>query len=86
MPAVRKAVKPEINLRDELLFAIDPFLDKSLVCPDIIEFTMSDKYCARPMLYPIQGTILKIAFLQDELFTPYDYQVIEYFSEMFAAT
>lgn len=44
--------------------------------PDVIEFTMSDAYLARPNLYPRQATLLKIVFLQDDLFTDYDYEVI----------
>lgn len=44
--------------------------------PDIIEFVVSDKYLNRPNLYPRQATLLKIIFLQDHLFTQYDYDVI----------
>lgn len=36
--------------------------------PDIIEFVTSDAYLGRPQLYPRQATLLKIIFLQDELF------------------
>lgn len=90
MPAVKQrrdiSLNPAEVMRDELLSAIDPYLDKSLGVPDIIEFAQSDKFCDRPMLYPVQGTILKTAFLQTEIMTKYDYEVLEYFSEMFAAT
>lgn len=36
--------------------------------PDIIEFTCSDKYLNKGNIYPRQGTLLKVIFLQDELF------------------
>lgn len=45
--------------------------------PDIIEFVMSDRYADRGNLYPRQATLLKVVFLQDELFTDYDYAVID---------
>src|ERR1035437_598638 len=51
--------------------------------PDIIEFVASDQYLNRPNLYPRQATILKTIFLQDELFTLYDYSVIDEWSEGF---
>src|ERR1035437_357924 len=51
--------------------------------PDIIEFVVSDQYLNRPNLYPRQATILKSIFLQDELFTLYDYFVIDEWSEGF---
>lgn len=44
--------------------------------PDIMEFCISDRYLNRPNLYPRQATVLKIMFLQDELFTQYDHDVI----------
>ncbi len=51
--------------------------------PNIIEWVMSPHYLNRPNLYPRQGTLLKIIFLQDELFTQYDYDVIGEWSEGF---
>lgn len=51
--------------------------------PDIIEFVCSDKYLNRPNLYPRQATLLKTIFLQDELFTQYDYDVMEEWTEGF---
>jgi hypothetical protein len=44
--------------------------------PDIMEFCLSDRYLNRASLYPRQATLLKCIFLQDELFTPYDYDVL----------
>lgn len=44
--------------------------------PDIMEFVISDRYLNRPNIYPRQATVLKIIFLQDDLFTQYDHDVI----------
>lgn len=44
--------------------------------PNIIEFCVSDQFLNRPNLYPRQGTLLKVMFLQKELLTQYDYDVI----------
>lgn len=54
--------------------------------PDIIEWTVSDKYLNRPNLYPRQATFLKIIFLQDDLFTQFDYDVIGEWEERFQQT
>lgn len=44
--------------------------------PDIIEFCISDNYLNHQQLYPRQATFLKTVFLQDELYTQYDYDVL----------
>lgn len=67
------------------MWEIESYLDRSLVMPDIIEFALSDKYLDRN-LYPVQGTLLKINFLQDELFTQFDYDQIGAWTESFAIT
>ena len=54
--------------------------------PDIIEFTVSDRYLDRPNLYPRQATFLKVIFLQSELFTQYDHDVIGEWEEAFLST
>lgn len=54
--------------------------------PDIIEFTVSDRYCNRPNLYPRQGTWLKLITMQTEIMTQYDHDVIGEWSETFAKT
>jgi len=59
-------------------------LGKSLDIPDIITFVCHPQYLNRPDLYPRQATILKAMFLQDELFTQYDYDVIGEWSEGFS--
>ncbi len=57
---------------------------KPLRIPDIMEFVCHPEYLNRPDLYPRQATILKAMFLQDELFTQYDYDVIGEWSEGFS--
>lgn len=59
-------------------------LGKHLYIPDIITFVCHPEYLNRPDLYPRQATILKAMFLQDELFTQYDYDVIGEWSEGFS--
>lgn len=54
--------------------------------PDIMEFCLSDKYLDQPGIYPRQATLLKCIFLQTELFTDFDYEVIGQWSESFART
>ena len=53
--------------------------------PDIVEFVCSDRYLNRPNLYPRQATLLKVIFLQDDLFTDFDYDVIEEWAGGFRA-
>lgn len=59
--------------------------ETGLWIPDIIEFTLSDAFLHRN-LYPRQATMLKVAFLQDELFTDYDYEVIDGWTRSFRET
>lgn len=51
--------------------------------PNIIEWVTDERFLNRPNLYPRQGTFLKIIFLQDHLFTQYDYDVIGEWSQEF---
>lgn len=51
--------------------------------PDIIEFVMSPKYLNRPNIYPRQGTLLKVIFLEHDLLTDYDYDVLAQWSKDF---
>ena len=56
--------------------------------PDIIEFVVSDRYLNRTGgpgrgIYPRQATLLKVIFLQDEMFTQYDHDVIGEWMEGF---
>lgn len=55
-----------------------------LEMPDMIEFLCSDKFLHRGQtLYPRQATFLKVATLQKELLTDYDYDVLGQWSEGF---
>lgn len=60
--------------------------DRTSTVPDIIEFVMSDQYLNRPNIYPRQATLLKVIFCQTELFTQYDYDVIEQWTESYLRT
>lgn len=68
-----------------ILKGFEQLADTSLLIPDIIEFALSDKYLGRN-IYPRQGTMLKIAFLADELFTQFDYDVIGEWGRSFEET
>lgn len=57
-----------------------------LEVPDPITFTVGESWLNRPNLYPRQGTLLKIIFLRDDLFTAYDYEVIEEWTSSFRNT
>lgn len=67
------ALPPEINP----LEAFSWFRDVPTDVPDIITFVCSDAYLNRPNLYPRQGTLLKVIFLQEHLLTEYDHAVID---------
>lgn len=60
--------------------------DRTSKIPDVIEFVTSDKYLDRPNIYPRQATLLKLIFLQEEIFTQYDYDVIGQWSDAFLRT
>ena len=45
--------------------------------PHIIDFVIGAEYLNRPRLYPGQATVLKVMFLADDLFTEYDYQLLD---------
>lgn len=47
------------------------------VLPNIIDFVVGERYLDRPQLYPRQATLLKLIFLQTELLTDYDCDVID---------
>lgn len=52
--------------------------------PDIMEFILRGDFLNRGQtLYPRQGTLLKLIFLRDDLFTPYDEFVLEQWSKGF---
>lgn len=83
--AVRRpvtALPPTLNP----LEAFKMFANVPSDIPDVIEFTMSDKYLNRPNLYPRQGTLLKVIFLQEHLLTEYDHQVLNEWEESYLKT
>ncbi|MET7363325.1 hypothetical protein ABZS76_33475 [Streptomyces sp. NPDC005562] len=51
--------------------------------PDPITFVVSPEYLNRPNLYPRQATLLKVFFLREDLFTPYDYAVVAKWDEQY---
>lgn len=57
-----------------------------LPVPDPITFVMGEEWLARPNLYPRQATLLKIIFLREDLFTEYDYEVVEEWESSFRRT
>lgn len=65
----------------ELVDRTGPRIDVTV--PDIIEFCLSPGYLNLPNIYPRQATLLKLMFLQDELFTEYDLEVIGEWGEGF---
>ena len=54
--------------------------------PDPITYVIGESWLNRPNLYPRQGTLLKIIFLRDDLFTSYDHDVIAEWIAEFHAT
>lgn len=54
--------------------------------PDIITFAVGPEYLNRPNLYPRQATLLKVIFLEIDLLTEYDYNVIEEWTENYRRT
>lgn len=57
-----------------------------LSVPDPITFVVSPEYLNQPNIYPRQATLLKIVFLRDDLFTEYDYEVIEEWTNKYKYT
>lgn len=54
--------------------------------PDPITFVVGTRWLNRSNLYPRQGTLLKIIFLRDDLFTPYDLTVIDEWETAYRTT
>jgi hypothetical protein len=61
-------------------------LDLRHQIPDIITFVTGENWLNRPNLYPRQGTLLKIIFLDLENMTKYDYDVIEEWENSYLET
>jgi hypothetical protein len=57
-----------------------------LPIPDPITFVVGAQWLNRPSIYPRQATLLKVIFLREDLFTEYDYEVVEEWEASFRAT
>ena len=79
MPPVKQYTPPVYSPVDFHLFT-------GLQVPDPITFALSPEWLDRPMLYPRQATLLKVIFLREDLFTEYDYQVVEQWEISFRRT
>lgn len=51
--------------------------------PDPITFVVSPEWLDRGQLYPRQATLLKVIFLREDLFTEYDYDVVQEWEDSF---
>lgn len=80
MPAPRR--RRQRLWRDPLTIA-EADIDMTPFIPDVVEFTVSDRYLNKPFLYPRQATLLKLIFLQLDQLTQYDYDVIGEWGEGF---
>jgi hypothetical protein len=49
--------------------------------PNIIDFTVDSRFLDRPRLYPRQALLLKLMFLEEELLTEYDHEVLRLWGE-----
>jgi hypothetical protein len=68
-----------------LAFGLDTMhqLFTGIEVPDPITFVCGEKWLNRGNLYPRQATLIKVVFLREDLFTPYDYTVIEEWEEAY---
>jgi hypothetical protein len=57
-----------------------------LSVPDPITFVVGSEWLDRKNLYPRQATLLKVIFLREDLFTDYDYDVVEEWEQSFRRT
>lgn len=91
-PSSRRGValnRPQIDLLDIHRVATGTYFahDRTVTeVPDPITFITDETYLNRPNLYPRQATFIKIIFLRDDLFTPYDHDVVGEWEETFRST
>jgi hypothetical protein len=64
----------------------DFHLFAGLDTPDPITFVLGPQWLKQPGIYPRQATLLKIIFLREDLFTKYDYDVVEEWEECYRRT
>jgi hypothetical protein len=77
--AFRSTASPPITPLDFHLFT-------GLSVPDPITFVVSPEWLDRPQIYPRQVTLLKVIFLREDLFTEYDYMVVDEWETSFRQT
>lgn len=61
-------------------------LDMTYEIPGVLDFVMGKEYLDRPNLYPRQGTLLKILFLEADRMTDYDFDVIQEWEDRYLST
>lgn len=67
-----------MSLLESILDSAESVMDTTPLLPDPITFAMAEgKMGLSRRLYPRQATLLKLIFARDDLFTDYDYEVIE---------
>lgn len=78
--SVKKQQGPSFGLLDIVQSYV------GLEVPDPITFCVGEEWLNRPNMYPRQATLMKVAFLREDLFTDYDYQVVEEWAHSFRTT
>src|SRR6202012_3278804 len=81
MAAPRKKDIPPVGL-----LPTDFHLFGGLDIPDPITFILGPQWLNQPGIYPRQATLIKVIFLREDLFTPYDYQVVAEWEESYHKT
>lgn len=72
---------PFVDLQPSLLLGVSN--DESRRAPNIMEFVRGKEFLDRPSIYPRQATLLKLIFLERELLTDYDRDVLNEWSTGF---
>ena len=81
MPRTLTAQSPPVSI-----LPTDFTIFTGLSIPDPITFAVGPKWLNRAPLYPRQATLLKIIFLREDLFTDYDYEVVQEWEDRFFHT
>lgn len=80
--ALSKKVGPDIHPA----FIFSAYVGGAERMPNIIEFVTSPDYLNRPNLYPRQATILKLITGSADLFTDYDWKVLDDWADDYSRT
>lgn len=88
MPISARRRIPQARTGFDLPFGPDEVysLFTGIEVPDPITFVISPDYLNRGNLYPRQATLIKVIFLREDLFTPYDYDVVEEWEQSYKET